>query len=262
MPQQTTVVLVAEVAGSQRRVERWFYISVALSLILLNGVAFGPGIIDGSRRNVPLPLTALVTTHAVLGAAWLLLFLAQATLVATRRVAVHRRLGVAGAALALAFVGIGCFTVIEQARRGFDLSGDISRLAPPGAPPDPAATLSILFFFVTFAVLVGAALWYRHRPAVHKRLMLLAVVGGLSPTPLAHLIGHWPALQARAGMVVLVSTIIVLSVSAIYDRISQGRIHPVSLLVPGVLVVWQALLNTMVIPSAAWRGVAAWVIGG
>ena len=99
---------------------------MALLMILLNVVAFGPSIIDPSRRNVPLPLTPLVTVHAIVAAAWLLVFPAQATLVATGMdVIPHRRLGIVGAVLTVVFVVVGYFTLIEEARRGFDLSGDI-----------------------------------------------------------------------------------------------------------------------------------------
>ena len=260
MRHHTPTVVAPGTTGNRPRVRQWFYINAGLLMILLNVVAFAPGIIDPSRRNVPLPLTPLVSAHAILAAAWLVMFLAQVTLVATRRVDLHRRAGIAGALLALAFVGVGAFTVIEQARRGFDLSGDISRLAPPGAPPDPAATLSILFVFSSFAVLVALGLCYRNRPAVHKRLMLLAMIGALTPTPLAHLIGHWPALQARGGLIGL-AILLVLSASAIHDRITEGRIHPVSLCVPVLLVVWQLVVNTVVVPSAVWRRFAAWMIG-
>ncbi len=249
---------VAEI--KQRRVERWFYINVALLMILLNVLAFAPGIINPFRRNVPLPLSPLVTAHAILSAAWLMLFLGQVTLVATGQVAVHRRMGMVGASLALVFVMTGYFTVIEQARRGFDLSGDISRLAPAGAPPDPAATVALLSFFLMFTVLVGAGLWSRHRPEVHKRLMLLAMLGGLTPTPVAHLAGHWPVLQPWAGVIFSVSAFIFLSLSAIHDKVSHGRIHPVSLWVPVALFLWQSVFNLVVVPSARWREFAAWLI--
>src|SRR5689334_8011847 len=83
-----------------RRVERWILLSVPLGMMVLFAVAFAPSFIDTSRRNTPLPLTALVAIHGLLGVGWLFLFLPQATLVATRRVAVHRRLGVFGAVLA------------------------------------------------------------------------------------------------------------------------------------------------------------------
>ena len=59
------------------QVDRWFYISVALLMILLNLIAFGPSIIDQTGRNVPLPFTPLVTVHVIVSIAWLLLFLTQ-----------------------------------------------------------------------------------------------------------------------------------------------------------------------------------------
>ena len=260
MAAQATVAVVPLAAGRSRRVDRWFYIGVALLMIVLNVVAFGPSIIDPSRRNVPLPLTPLVTAHAILSAAWLLLFLAQTTLVATARTAVHRRLGIYGAVLTAVFIVVGCFAVIAQARRGFDLSGDIGRLpAPPGADP-AAAIVGLLFFFLTFAILVGVALTYRHRPTVHKRLMLLAVLGGLTPTPVAHVIGHWSVLQPWTGMIFPVSLLIFLSFSAIYDRVSEGRIHPVSLWVGLLVFVWNALFNVVIVPSSAWNQFSMWVI--
>jgi hypothetical protein len=110
-----------------------------------------------------------------------------------------------------------------------------------------------------FAILVGLGVCYRHRPDVHKRLMLLAMVGGLIQTPVAHLIGHW-ALQPWAGVIVPVSSIIVLSLSAIYDRVSQGRIHPVSLWGAILVFAWQALFFSVIQPSSAWRDFAAWLI--
>ena len=65
MAEQATVTIVPAVTERPHRVDRWFYISVALLMILFNVVAFGPSIIDASRRNVSLPLTPLVTVHAV-----------------------------------------------------------------------------------------------------------------------------------------------------------------------------------------------------
>jgi hypothetical protein len=158
MPQDATVVIAPATTGNRRRVERWFYIHVALLMILLNVVAFGPSIIDPSSRNVPLPLTPLVTAHAIVSAAVLMLFLLQSTFVATRNIAVHRRVGIAGAVLAVIFVVTGFFTVVEDARRGFDLSGDIGRVPPPPgiqAPPE-ALTLILLSFFVAFAILLAS----------------------------------------------------------------------------------------------------------
>jgi len=230
-------------------------------MILLNVVAFGPSIVGSSERRVPLPLTPLATAHAIVSAAWLLLFLTQAVLIATRRKAIHRRLGMLGTSLTVAFVVLGSLNVVEQARRGFDLSGDLARLAPlPGVTP-LAATVGQLFFFLEFAILVGAALCYRHRPSVHRRLMLLAVLGGLTPTPVAHAIGHWLSFQPWSLALFPISLVAFASLSAIYDRVSEGRIHPVSLWIPILWLGWRFLEVRVIQPSAAWQGFATWLIG-
>ena len=142
----------------QHRVDRWFYISMALLMILLNVVAFGPSIIDPSGRNVPLPLTPLVTVHAIVAAAWLLVFLAQATLVATGRTTIHRCLGIVGAVLTAVFVVVGYFTLIEEARRGFDLSGDILPRTPGPEVANPALILGLLWNFLTFGRTGGSGI--------------------------------------------------------------------------------------------------------
>jgi hypothetical protein len=137
-----------------RVVDRWYSVSVALMLILLNIVAFAPSLIDPSRRTAPLPLTPLVLIHAVASVGWLLLFLAQTTLAATSRVPTHRRVGIVGAALSVAVVVLGVLVVMAQARRGFDLSGDIARLPLPTGVDGLSATVALLFFPVQFGILV------------------------------------------------------------------------------------------------------------
>ena len=102
MPEQATVVMPPATTKRQHRVDRWFYISAGLFMVLLSVVGFGPSIIDQSRRNAP--PTPLVIAHSVVTGAWLLLFLTQATLVATRRTAVHRRTGMIGPFLAVAVI--------------------------------------------------------------------------------------------------------------------------------------------------------------
>lgn len=260
MADYATAVVAPASIDRRRQVDRRFYIGVGLFMIAFNAVAFGPSILSPSARSVPLPLTPLVTAHAAVSAAWLFLFLAQAALIATSRTAVHRRVGVAGAVLTAVFLVLGWFTTLEQARRGFDLSGAISRLpAPPGLDP-ATATVGLLLFFLTFGVLAGTALWYRRRPAVHKRLMLLALLGGLTPTPVAHVIGTWPALQPWANLIFPLSLVVFLAIGPIYDRISDGRIHPVSLWSGLSLFVWNTAFNLAIIPSAAWRQFARWLI--
>jgi hypothetical protein len=209
--------------------------------------------------------TLLVTAHGIVAGAWLLLFLTQATLVATRRTAIHRRLGMLGPVLAVIMVVLGFVVTIQAERRGCDLSGDLHRaVSRSGRPFNPASLLFPLAEFLNFGVLVAAGLWYRHRPEIHKRLMLLAMVP-LAKEPILHLIGylagHWPSLRGGGIIVSLPITILLLFASAIYDRVSRGRIHPVSLWVPILLLAWQnVILVFVVLPSALWREFAAWLI--
>jgi hypothetical protein len=262
MTEQATAEMASEATGRRRRVDRWFYIGVGLFVILLSVVGFGPSIIDESRRNAP--PTPMAIAHGIVAGSWLLLFLTQSSLVATRRIAVHRRLGMVGPVLAIALIVLGCLVTVGEVRRGYDLSGDVTRaLARPGSLlPAPAGLLFSLAGFLDFGVLVAAGLWYRHRPDIHKRLMLLAMVP-LASEPFLHLGGHlivyWPNFQG-AGTFIPRMTPLLLSVSAIHDWVTQRRIHPVSLWVPILLFAWLTALAVVVLPSAPWREFTAWLI--
>jgi hypothetical protein len=241
-------------------IERWFAVGVALMLILLNIVAFAPSLVDPSRRNAPLPLTPLVWLHAVVSVAWLLLFVAQTTLVATSREATHRQVGVAGAVLSLAVVVLGVLVVMAQGRRGFDLSGDIARLPLPAGVDGLSATMALLFFPVQFGVLVGAALWCRHRPPAHKRLMLFAALAGMTPTPVAHLIGHWIGPQPWADILFPLSALLFVSLIALYEWVADGRIHPVTLWLGTLVVAMERVLTLVVQRTELWRSFAQWLV--
>jgi hypothetical protein len=115
--------------------------------------------------------------HGATSLAWLLLYVTQALLVAAGRVDLHRRLGWAGPAIAALLVLFGYYTTVDGAFRQSDLSGDVYRLViVPGSPLLTEAelitafwgTLGVLF---NFSLLVAAAIVFRHRAELHKRLM-------------------------------------------------------------------------------------------
>jgi hypothetical protein len=229
-------------------------------MILLNIIAFTPSLVDPSRRNAPLPLTPLVLLHAVVSVGWLLVFLGQTTLAATSRVTTHRRVGVAGAAISFAVVVLGVLVVMAQARRGFDLSGDIARLPLPTGVDGLSATIALLFFPVQFGVLVGAALWYRYRPRTHKRLMLFAALAGMTPTPVAHIIGHWVGPQPWADALFPLSALFFVSLIAVYERVTEGHVHPVTLWLGVLVVAMERVLTLVVQRTEAWRSFAQWLV--
>lgn len=246
--------------SSRTRGDRWFTAGVALLLILLNVLAFAPSLVDPSRRNAPLPLTPLLVIHAVVSLAWLFLFLAQTTLVATSRVNIHRRLGVVGAALSVAVVVLGVLVVTAQAKRGFDLSGDISRLPLPAGVDGLSATVALLFFPVQFGLLVGAALWYRSRPRIHKRLMLFAALAGITPTPVAHLIGHWVGPQPWADILFPLSGLFFVSVIAVHERVTEGRVHPVTVWLGVLVIALERAVTLGLQRSEVWLSFSRWLV--
>ena len=251
MQNQGTAVTTARIEGGPV-VDRWFYIVMAMCTIVTIVLGFAPSLISTAARKAP--PSSLAIAHGIVSAAWLLIFLAQTTLVATRRISVHRRIGTAAMFLAPVMIVLGYVTAITMARRGFDLSGDLHIEADP-----LLGMVNPLGDLVPFGILVVAGYLYRHRSEIHKRLMLLATVGGLMPAPLAHFIGHFPSLN-KMPPIIVVPIALFLFASAVYDRISLGRIHPISLWVALAIFVWDLSLNIAIGPSAAWHHFAQWLI--
>ena len=187
----------------------WFYRGLGALAVALAVVGFAPGLlIPGHPRQT---LTPLVATHAALCVAWLAFFLAQTSIVAARRTDLHRRIGWIGGPIAIALVVTGYFTAVAMARRGIALSGD------PATARDPMGELVFpLGDLVTFAVLVGAGLFWRRRRAVHTRLMLFGTLGGLMPAALAHLVGYTPPFPGRQ-LFMPVSLAVLYATHAVYD---------------------------------------------
>jgi hypothetical protein len=115
-------------------------------------------------------ISSLVHVHGGVMTLWVVFFIVQVGLVSAGRTDLHRRLGIAGAALAVLVVGLGVVTAIDAARRGM----------PVGPPPLVflAITLSVV---VVFAIFVAAALYMRKRSDYHKRLMALATLTVIQP---------------------------------------------------------------------------------
>lgn len=192
------------------------------------------------------PMTALVAAHATLCVAWIAFFLVQVWLVPAGRTDLHRRLGPLGGVLAAALVITGYVTAIAMARRGIAISGD------PATARDPLGDLVFpLGDLLTFGSFVGAALVWRRRRAVHVRLMLFATLGGLMPAALAHFLAYFPP-PPGIPFIVLPLTLLYLS-HAIYDKVSTGRIHPLSLWGAVGMFVWANGRAALIGPSEMWH---------
>jgi hypothetical protein len=242
----------AQASFQVRTTDGWFYTCVGVFAFLFCVAAFGPSIVHTERRLGP--ITPLVAVHGIAFFAWLLLFIVQTILAGTGNLALHRRIGMWSAVLAAALVVFGYQATIAVGRRGYDLSGDV------GARSNPLAAMAFpLLDIFMFGALFLAAYLYRHRGAVHKRLMLLAVTGALMPSPIAHLTGHFAFLRDKEFLTPLIIAAF-LATGAIHDRIKLHRIHPVSLWIALAIFVVDNLWFVIVVPSGAWHAFAAWLI--
>lgn len=162
-------------------------------------------------------ITPLVHVHGILMSAWITLFGTQALLIARRRPDLHRRLGVAAAALAPLIVAIGSLTVGAAIHRRF-----------PEAGPLRFGRIFVEFDGLSlwvFGALVWVALAWRQRPDVHKRLMLCATVALLPPA--VGRIAEYVLPGSDWDLVIAaVTTSVVVLACALADTLRLGRVHP------------------------------------
>jgi hypothetical protein len=159
----------------------------------------------------------LIHIHGAVFSAWIVLFVVQTSLIVSRHVAWHRRLGFLGAFLAVLMVTLGVLAATDSLSRGF---------APPGSNLDPKTFYAIpIAQIITFAVLIVAAIRVRSDGPAHKRLVLLATIALMGPA-----INRWPFAFVTHPPVMtnlLLDAMVLLVVA--FDLGSQGRIHRVTI---------------------------------
>jgi hypothetical protein len=226
--------------------DRVFYsgMTIAMALAVFVGFArtyylsayFGTnGTITGA------PFSTIIRVHAALFTTWVLLFLVQTSLVATHRVAVHRRLGAAVAVLAGMMIMVGTATALDLARR---------RGAPPGV--DPLAFLAVpLGDMVVFTMLVTAALALRRNKEAHKRLMLLAYTAILVAA-----VARFPGVLPLGPLWFFGLTFLpVLALGVTYDLVTRQRVHP-AYLWGGALLIVSVPVRLTISSTQAWHRLA------
>jgi uncharacterized membrane protein YozB (DUF420 family) len=203
--------------GSRPRTRTRFAYVLALGMLAVVVTGFGPTFFLRVFFDVPdIPYYLIV--HGTLCTAWFVLLVAQTRLVAAGRAAMHRRLGLCGAAIAVAMVASGIQTSL----------GMVPRRLAEGLHLDTAELdfLGIISsanfsFFIVFPTLIALALYCRRRVDVHRRLMLVASISIIGPATMR--ISSWFGEIPNP-----ISTIIVfgfLAVLIINDVMMRGRPH-------------------------------------
>ena len=107
---------------------------------------------------------------------------------------------------------------------------------------------------VVFPSLVAAALYFRNKIDVHKRLMLLATVSILAPA-----IIRLPFAFIQTGPLVFFGlTDLFIVACVVYDLVARGRVHQATVLGSLIIVVSQ-LTRVMLLSSSIWLKFATWL---
>jgi hypothetical protein len=243
--------------GEKPFVERWFFTVMAVVMLAVSIAGFAPAIVNPAGRHSP--LSPLAAAHGIVFFAWLLLFLIQSLLAATRRVAWHRRLGVASAFVLGFMIPLAYAATVAMVRRGFDLSGDQKiELHPRAGFLDPY-NASIFNFgdLLLFTLLAVAAICYRRRPEIHKRLMLFANIA-LMGAPITHVLGHTAPLLLTPANVVI-SILLFLLAAVARDYLVAKRIHPLTAGLAIAMFASYPIRGVLIGPSASWHRLASWL---
>jgi hypothetical protein len=195
--------------------------------------------------RAPLP-NLLIHIHGAVFSAWILLLIAQTSLVAVGRVDLHRRLGLLG-------FGLACLMVI------LGLMAATDGLVRHDAPGEKGVGVKAFYAVPIADMLVFATLIYfgfrkRSNPATHKRLMMVATIMILDaafirwPIPAA-----WWDLQAAQ-----MSSYLFLLLLVGYDLWSTGKVHRATLWASVFLIVLQQV-RIPIGRTAVWQSFATWV---
>jgi hypothetical protein len=240
-------------------VDRWFYVIIAALFMAtaLAGFSWSTAnliaAVSAGQRPPP-PVTTHL--HAALAASWLTLLLAQTVLVAVRRTAWHRKLGVAaisvGSALAAIIVVVVWREYLTAAEFGFRDQASNGLLFK-------AKSVVLFGTFLTWAAIA------RKRDAeTHKRMMILAT-WALMDAAIARMAGRgWlPALQGD-GLAPYdhahIYQLLLLAPALLVDTVRLGAPHRAYLIGLGLFVPW-AIATHFLWDSSGWLSLAPRIMG-
>lgn len=199
----------------------YFFLGMALYLTLIVIVGFWPtyfGPVFLGQEAPPewgvVEAAWTIHLHTAVFMGWMALLVTQTLLVARGKPRVHMRLGKYGVTFGLALIVVGLVVTIAH------IQGIVSR-GYTWINASIMAWNSLVPILLQFPLLLGLGYFYRSRPDVHKRYMLLATVALVlaANDRIANFIwpGEW-TVEIMMGAEI--------SPLWLYDLYSESRIHP------------------------------------
>lgn len=238
--------------AADKNTERRFFTGLALAVALVVFVGFAPsyylkpifGVEPTSGR-----LTALHHVHGVIFTLWIVLFVTQTVLVARKRTDLHRRLGVVGMMLALLMLALGFYMQLADLKKGITV---------PGVPPVAFFGVAVADL-VVFAVMLGAGFYFRRRPDVHKRLMMLATISILTPATARFALLALTFIPVPGLFIGWLMLDLLIVACAVFDHRTLGRVHRATL-IGGLFVLLSEPLRLVLANTSVWQQFAVWLV--
>ncbi|MEX0692424.1 MAG: hypothetical protein WD043_11335 [Gemmatimonadales bacterium] len=218
----------------QRTWPRRFYVVLTLMLIAMVVYGFWPSYF-GPLLGGGVTRPWIIHVHGAVFSGWMLLLLAQVSLVATKRVHMHRRLGKVGVAYGALVLVLGLIV---------SFAAPVLHVRTGEWTMDRAAGFMLLPLvdMVLFAGFFGAAIAYRRRSEIHKRLILAATVA-LAFAAVARM-------SFESPVVFLLVWLSPLFAAMAFDVLTRRRVHPVHFI--SVAVLAGAFVRIFFMESEGW----------
>jgi hypothetical protein len=228
-----------------RKFDNYFFSAMAVLILATVFVGFARTYFLAGVFRAHLP-NLLIHIHGAAFTCWILLLVTQTALVSAHRVDIHRKLGLAGFALACAMIALGLAAATNSLSRNF---------APPGSPFTPQQFYIVpISAMAMFTVLIACAYAYRMKPAAHKRLILLATFALMdAPTgrPPFDVITHHQFLDC-----IFVYGFLLLLVA--YDMWSIRKLH-VATILGGLFIFVVTMTRIPIGMTHPWLAFAGWI---
>jgi hypothetical protein len=231
-------VIVAGATPRAHSARSKFYVGIALFITAIVFTGFSRSFYGTVAAGVAHPW--IIHVHAAVYVGWLALLITQSVLAARGQIALHRRVGAFG-------IGYGVLVWIL----GLVVSVAVPLIHVRAGDWPTARAEQFLIVplgdMVLFGGFFGAAIAYRRRPEIHKRLILLAAVAVMFAA-----VGRvWFVDSIPVRLAVWYSPVLV---AMAYDAFTRRSVHPVYWL--GAAAMGVAFLRIPLGRTEWWHGVA------
>ena len=221
---------------------RGFYLALSLWMVVLVVVGFWPTYY-GPLLSGTFGLKPIVEIHAVVYYGWIVLFVAQTLLVLAGRLKWHRKVGWFAAAYAAVMVAV-VITALAMRFSDHMAAGDTRE-----------AHRSLIISSVDLLLFSGfltAAIAYRRKPQIHKRLIIVATVVLMGPA-----VGRMTFLSVGPLLLLVLYSPILFGMA--FDLATRRRIHAVYVI--GLILHVASLVRLPLQDSEVLFSFSKWVYG-